>query len=468
MYKSWTPTEPNATGLFLEPYNAGFSYQGTGDFRDYKWDTYSLLFDGVDEYVGFGDITAMNGATTLTMSAWIKRDASNARVAIQKDLDASNRLGINVYDDGNIYVSVAEGASYSGGSFASNDTNWHHVALVFDGSGTGNAGRLKGYLDGVEQTLVFIGTVPAATDDNSAAFIIGHDVTNNKWTDGTVDEVAIWNSALSAAQVLAIYNGGTPESLAPYSPEHWWRMGDLVGGVGGLVTDAVATDSNALYLPGSALNYASVPDAADLDGFGDFTLQVDDVTLPDWTPATFQGFLNKYHTTGGQRAFRFQLTTAGTLQLVITTDGTTQLTYTSVATGLSAGATASVRVLRTGSDIKFYVDSGSGFTLLTTSAGVSTTLFDSTAELQVGMGHNGSVDPLAGSIGRARIWSDATQTTNVLDINFALANKGVSSFTATSDQTVTIHTTDIDDPAVIRAETDGVLVNEPTFTADTP
>jgi hypothetical protein len=41
-----------------------------------------------------------------------------------------------------------------------------------------------------------------------------------------MDEVAIWNSALSAAQIRAIYNGGTPQSLAPYSPLAWWRMGD--------------------------------------------------------------------------------------------------------------------------------------------------------------------------------------------------------------------------------------------------
>ena len=25
----------NKTGLFIDPYNAGYSYEGTGDFRDY-------------------------------------------------------------------------------------------------------------------------------------------------------------------------------------------------------------------------------------------------------------------------------------------------------------------------------------------------------------------------------------------------------------------------------------------------
>jgi len=34
-YKAWTGSAPVTTGLFIDPYNAGFSYQGTGDFRNY-------------------------------------------------------------------------------------------------------------------------------------------------------------------------------------------------------------------------------------------------------------------------------------------------------------------------------------------------------------------------------------------------------------------------------------------------
>ena len=35
LYKSWTGEAPVTTGLFIDPYNAGYSYEGTGDFRDY-------------------------------------------------------------------------------------------------------------------------------------------------------------------------------------------------------------------------------------------------------------------------------------------------------------------------------------------------------------------------------------------------------------------------------------------------
>jgi|TARA_Y100000592_G_scaffold57923_1_gene90718 hypothetical protein len=35
LHTSWTGNAPVTTGLLIEPYDAGFSYQGTGDFRNY-------------------------------------------------------------------------------------------------------------------------------------------------------------------------------------------------------------------------------------------------------------------------------------------------------------------------------------------------------------------------------------------------------------------------------------------------
>ena len=43
---------------------------------------------------------------------------------------------------------------------------------------------------------------------------------------GKIDEVALFNSALSASDVTAIYNSGVPDDLTSYSPTVWYRMGD--------------------------------------------------------------------------------------------------------------------------------------------------------------------------------------------------------------------------------------------------
>jgi hypothetical protein len=55
--------------------------------------------------------------------------------------------------------------------------------------------------------------------------------------DGFVDEVAIFDSAISEADITAIYNSGVPADLTSYSPATWWRMGDNDGGTGTTITD---------------------------------------------------------------------------------------------------------------------------------------------------------------------------------------------------------------------------------------
>ena len=48
--------------------------------------------------------------------------------------------------------------------------------------------------------------------------------------NGSIDEVAIWNSALSSAAVTEIYNSGVPNDLDSLSnasdPTVWYRMGE--------------------------------------------------------------------------------------------------------------------------------------------------------------------------------------------------------------------------------------------------
>ena len=53
---------------------------------------------------------------------------------------------------------------------------------------------------------------------------------STEYLAGVLDEAAIYSSALSAAEVRQIYNGGTPGNLknlaSVSSLVSWWRMGD--------------------------------------------------------------------------------------------------------------------------------------------------------------------------------------------------------------------------------------------------
>ncbi len=99
--------------------------------------------------------------------------------------------------------------------------------MVFDGTASGNANRLKGYLNGVEQTLEYSGTIPAAAHSQSAIFRIGKDQANNLFSQGSIDEVSVFSSALTAREVDALYNNGKPTKIRT-TPNlaHWFRMGE--------------------------------------------------------------------------------------------------------------------------------------------------------------------------------------------------------------------------------------------------
>ncbi len=78
-----------------------------------------------------------------------------------------------------------------------NDNNWHHVATVFDGS------QVNVYLDGkLDNSQSFPYTLRSFT---SAVLAIGYSEGNYDWWNGAIDEVRIYNRALSPAEIQTLY-----------------------------------------------------------------------------------------------------------------------------------------------------------------------------------------------------------------------------------------------------------------------
>lgn len=167
-----------------------------------------LAFGGTNGIVDMNDINAMDGVANVTLSAWMKRSATNSIVTVGKSADQYRRFNINFYSDGNVYINVGTGSGEPYGYFASNDTNWHHVVVVFDGSLSGNSNRLKAYVDGVATSLTFSGTIPATTNSNSDDFTLGYAPLFGGYTVGKIDEVRLYNRSLTEAQAIALYNQG--------------------------------------------------------------------------------------------------------------------------------------------------------------------------------------------------------------------------------------------------------------------
>jgi len=70
-----------------------------------------------------------------------------------------------------------------------------------------------------------------------------------------IDEVSVYNTALSASDATAIYNGGVPTDLTSYAPLGWFRMGD--GSTFPTINDVGSGGSNGTMNNMSASNFVT-------------------------------------------------------------------------------------------------------------------------------------------------------------------------------------------------------------------
>ena len=141
---------------------------------------------------------------------------------------------------------------------------WHHICVTST-STTASGGTAILYVDGVS----------VASGAGSALTAVATDILVSDGLSafsGKVDEVAIWNAPLTAAQVSTLYNGGKASdinNIASSNLKIWWRMGggDDTGGPSGEIYNVA---SPPLGLPGfpplpilAPANPASEPEIVD-------------------------------------------------------------------------------------------------------------------------------------------------------------------------------------------------------------
>jgi hypothetical protein len=179
----------------------------------------ALSFDGVNDNVNLGRVSATESASQLTWSFWAYANVwQDGDGFISKEVPyntGSWHIGIssscNVGNQLIVYIATTDG---DGGTLGCADISsatgrWIHYAVVFDGTQTGNANRLKIYVDGVQDSVLdFIGTIPASTIVSANNVRIGSDSAGNANLSGKIDEVRIYNRALSLFEIKQLYNMG--------------------------------------------------------------------------------------------------------------------------------------------------------------------------------------------------------------------------------------------------------------------
>lgn len=178
----------------------------------------SLLFTGGADQTSHGDIAAVDGAAALTVMAWLRPDSigisngSGIGYLFEKNGSDGPSAALNDATMGDIRAYTDTGNSGRTGVVLAVST-WAHVAYVFDGAGVGNAARLKVYVDGISQSLTFVGTIPATLPSSTAALLLGTPYSGRALL-GRVAFLKAWTAALSAAEVLNEMRARRPHRTA--------------------------------------------------------------------------------------------------------------------------------------------------------------------------------------------------------------------------------------------------------------
>jgi hypothetical protein len=168
----------------------------------------AVNLDGINDYVNAGNIAALNGLTAVTVSAWVKGSVGSASAdAVIVAKDAAFALVVGLDSLHKAQFGVKSGSAWYGFPASTtnvDDGNFHFLTGVYDGN------TLRVYVDGIQQGSQNIGnlTLNAPSANLEIGSCIGGpdcSASGEMWS-GIVDDVRIYNRALSPAEIQADMN----------------------------------------------------------------------------------------------------------------------------------------------------------------------------------------------------------------------------------------------------------------------
>ena len=187
-----------------------------------------VFVSGSSQYLNTG--SAVVAGYPSTMACWFNPDQTNQYhnlVTVDDGGSCTNRQGIGLGGDGILYALLTASGSggHAGTSSGYSASTWQHACGVFASS---TDRRI--FLDG--------GSKGTSTSDRTPSSLAATNVarqSNGSYLSGQLAEIAMWNVALSDAEVAVLALGISPLLMHPESLVAYWPLirdedQDRVGG----------------------------------------------------------------------------------------------------------------------------------------------------------------------------------------------------------------------------------------------
>jgi len=215
--------------------------------------------DGSNEYIEFSPITTTGD---VTCSAWVRTTDTSAVVVGGAGGDGGANSNFIYIADDLVYFMTGDSTFATLTFDASiNNDQWNHIAVVKQ---TGS--NVVGYLNGSLQSGV---SYSATLSDTTAVKYIGRR-DSGLYLTGYIGQTAIWNKALSASEVSAIYSLGRHANLLDKYSDNlvgYWAMSSLDASTGlsdvgnGTIYDRSGNSNHGTATNTEAADLASSPNA---------------------------------------------------------------------------------------------------------------------------------------------------------------------------------------------------------------
>jgi Protein of unknown function (DUF4038)/Concanavalin A-like lectin/glucanases superfamily/Putative collagen-binding domain of a collagenase/Fibronectin type III domain len=182
----------------------------------------ALSFDGASSYVDLGNPASLQLTGSATWSAWIKAAANPAddgQIVAKSDDSAGWQFKTSPDTGPETFgVGVSPGGTSRTQRYSTTVRSlntWYHVAGVYDAS----AGTLNIYVNGVLDNGTLTGAIPSSQFNQNVNVNIGRR-TGGYYFNGVIDELRIYNRALSQAEIQSDMNAPIGSASASCDQNH--------------------------------------------------------------------------------------------------------------------------------------------------------------------------------------------------------------------------------------------------------